>query len=70
MVKSTYSWRGHTRQGFGDPIMDAIFQTVINWPVNAPNHIDGFHSILLLWQLEGKGSCDVYIDQSAGSMVM
>jgi len=32
--------------------------------------IHGFHSNLLLWQLEGKGSCDVYIDQSAGSMVM
>jgi len=32
--------------------------------------IDGFHSIFLLWQLEGKGSCDVDIDQSAGSMVM
>jgi len=31
--------------------------------------IDRFHSILLLWQLEGKGSCDVDIDQSAGSMV-
>jgi len=27
-------------------------------------------SIFLLWQLEGKGSCDVNIDQSAGSMVM
>jgi len=32
--------------------------------------IDGFHSIFLLWQLEGKGSCDVDIDQLAGSMVM
>jgi len=32
--------------------------------------IDGFHSIFSLWQLEGKGSCDVDIDQSAGSMVM
>ena len=27
--------------------------------------IDGFHSIFLLWQLEGKGSCDVDIDQSS-----
>jgi len=25
--------------------------------------IDGFHSIFSLWQLEGKGSCDVDIDQ-------
>ena len=32
--------------------------------------IDGFHSIISLWQLEGKGSCDVDIDQSAGSVVM
>ena len=32
--------------------------------------IDGFHSIILLWQLEGKESCDVDIDQSAGSMVI
>jgi len=32
--------------------------------------IDGFPSIFSLWQLEGKGSCDVDIDQSAGSMVM
>jgi len=32
--------------------------------------IHRFHSILLQWQLEGKGSRDVYIDQSAGSMVM
>ena len=32
--------------------------------------IDGFHSIFLLWQLEGKGSCDVDIDQSASSMVI
>jgi len=28
------------------------------------------HSIFLLWQLEGKGSCDVDIDQSASSLVM
>ena len=33
-------------------------------------YIDGFQSIFSLWQLEGKGSCDVDIDQSAGSMVM
>jgi len=32
--------------------------------------IDGFQSIFSLWQLEGKGSCDVDIDQSVGSMVM
>jgi len=32
--------------------------------------IDRFHSIFSLWQLEGKGSCDVDIDQSAGSMVI
>ena len=32
--------------------------------------IDGFYSIFSLWQLEGKASCDVDIDQSAGSMVM
>jgi len=32
--------------------------------------VDGFHSISILWQLEGKGSCDGDIDQSAGSMVM
>jgi len=32
--------------------------------------IDGFHSIFSLWQLEGKGSCDVDIDQSADSIVM
>jgi len=32
--------------------------------------IDGFHSIFSLWQLECKVSCDVDIDQSAGSMVM
>ena len=32
--------------------------------------IDEFRSIFSLWQLEGKGSCDVHIDQSAGSMVM
>ena len=32
--------------------------------------IDGIHSIFSLWQLEGKGSCDVDIDQSADSMVM
>ena len=32
--------------------------------------IDGFQSIFSLWQLEGKGSCDVDIGQSAGSMVM
>ena len=25
--------------------------------------IDVFHSIFSLWQLEGKGSCDVDIDQ-------
>ena len=35
-----------------------------------PNGIDGFHGIFYYWQLEGKGSCDVDIDQSAGSMVM
>jgi len=34
------------------------------------SYIDGFHTIFLLWQQEGKGSCDVDIDQSAGSMVM
>jgi len=32
--------------------------------------IHGFHSIFSLWQLKGKGSYDVDIDQSAGSMVM
>jgi len=32
--------------------------------------IDRFHSIFLLWQLEGEGSCDVDINQSVGSMVM
>ena len=32
--------------------------------------IDGFRSIFSLWQLEGKGSCDMDLDQSAGSMVM
>jgi len=32
--------------------------------------IDGFHSIFSLWQLEGKESCDVDIDQSSDSMVM
>ena len=32
--------------------------------------IDEFHSIYSLWRLEGKGSCDVDIDQSAGSMMM
>jgi len=32
--------------------------------------IDGFHSIFSLWQLEGKGSCNVDIDHSTGSMVM
>jgi len=25
----------------------------------SPVTIDGIHSIFLLWQLEGKGSCDV-----------
>jgi len=38
------------------------------WELQTP--IDGFQSIFSLWQLEGKGSCDVDIDQSAGSMVM
>ena len=32
--------------------------------------IDRFQRIFSLWQLEGKGSCDVDIVQSAGSMVM
>ena len=32
--------------------------------------IDGFHSIFSLCQLEGKGSSDVDIYQSADSMVM
>ena len=42
-----------------------------NTGVVTPMHaIDEFHSIFLLWQLEGKGSCDVDVDQSAGSMMM
>ena len=32
--------------------------------------IDGFHSIFSLWQLKGKGSYDVDIDQSAETMVI
>ena len=35
-----------------------------------PACIDGFRSIFSQWQLEGKGSCDADIDQSAGSIVM
>ena len=31
--------------------------------------IDGFHSILSLWQLEGKGSCDVDIDRSTSRLM-
>ena len=34
------------------------------------HEIYGFHGIFSLWQLEGKGSCDVDIDQSAGSMAI
>jgi len=36
--------------------------------INVCKSIDGIHSIFS--QLEGKGSCDVNIDQSADSMVM
>jgi len=40
------------------------------WARPVGGYTDGFQSIFSLWQLEGKGSCDVDIGQSAGSMVM
>ena len=49
--------------------LDKLSGKVINVP-RINKSIDGFHSTFLLWQLEGKGPCDVNIDQSAYSMVM
>jgi len=39
-----------------------------NW--RAKDHVMWMLTNQKVWQLEGKGSCDVDVDQSAGGMVM
>jgi len=79
---STLPWyvRSRARQGHDYSIYESDHHLLLGFWGRAErghhtvkhlfSHIDGFHSIFLLWYLEGKWSCDVDIDQSAGSMVM
>jgi len=44
----------------GGPLKEDTYPQHTEWVIHT---IDRFHSIFSLWQLEGKGSCDVDIDQ-------
>jgi len=50
--------------------LDHRIEASSNKHKQSKNYIDGFNSMFSLWQLEGRGSCVVDIDQSAGTMVM
>ena len=56
--------------GWVHPLILVCLFFIMVWLAPTPTDIDGFHSIFHHGNWRAKVSCDVDINQSAGSMVM